>query len=105
MLLSILRFHRRMRLGSALRGVLAVLMFFVPGLILMGGPASLAEITVYDRLWETLLRVLILFALSRKWIWTHGSAVEILLTLLLLFCAGWAWFLLGTGQRAARHQS
>lgn len=48
---------------------------------------------------------LILFALSWKWIWTHGSSVQILLTLLLLFCGGWAWHLLGAKTHGACHQS
>ena len=98
-------FPRHLRAWSALRIALVLLVFFVPGLILMGGPAELPDLTSYDRLWELPVRVLAVFALSWKWIWTHGSSVQILLTLLLLFCGGWAWRLLGAKKRDACHQS
>ena len=97
--------HRHIRLRSALRGVLVLLAFFVPGLVLMGGPAALRDLTAYDRFWELPGRVLVLFALSWKWIWVYGTAVEILLTLLLLFCGIWAWRLLGAGRPASHIQS
>lgn len=95
------RAHKRIRLRSALRGLLVLLVFFVPGLVLMGGPAALGDLTAYDRFWELPGRVLVVFALSWKWIWIHGSSVQILLTLLLLFCGIWTWRLLGAGQSAS----
>lgn len=90
---------------TALRVGLAVMVFFMPGLILLGGPAELLDLTAYDQPWDLSARLLILFALSWKWIWTHGSSIQILLTLLLLFCGGWAWHLLGTKKHGAFHQS
>lgn len=90
---------------TALRVGLIAAAFFLPGLILLGSPAELLDLTSYDQPWELPARILILFALSWKWIWTHGSSVQILLTLLLLFCGGWAWHLLGTKKRGACHQS
>lgn len=90
---------------TVLRVGVAAAVFFLPGLILMGSPAELLDLTAYDRPWELPARILILFALSWKWIWTHGSSVQILLTLLLLFCGGWAWHLLGAKKRSACHQS
>lgn len=99
------RSPKGIRWRSALRGVLVLLVFFVPGLVLLGGPAALKGLTAYDRFWELPGRVLVLFALSWKWIWIYGTAVEILLTLLLLFCGAWAWRLLGPGRHTAHSQS
>lgn len=47
---------RHLRAWSALRIALVLLVFFVPGLILMGGPAELPDLTSYDRLWELPVR-------------------------------------------------
>lgn len=95
----------RLMRRTALRAGLALLVFFLPGLILMGNPAQLLDLTAYDQPWQMPVRILILFALSWKWIWTHGSSVQILLTLLLLFCGGWTWHLLGSKKRRTCHQS
>lgn len=102
---SLYQHRRRFPVRTTLRAALAVLVFLIPGLVLMSGPAVLAELSSYERFWELPLRVLAVFALSWKWIWTAGSAVEILLTLLLVFCGGWAWHLLGTHRYTARSQS
>lgn len=101
---SIHSHRRRFGVRAAFRTALAILVFLIPGLVLMRGPTALVEFTMYDRLWELPLRVLVVFAMSWKWIWTHGSAIQILLTLLFLFCGGWAWSLLGTGRHTAHSQ-
>ena len=93
----------RLRQGALL--LVGAGMFFVPGMVLMGGVTPLLELVPYQNPLELPVRVLLLFALSWKWIWTHGSSVQILLTLLLLFCGGWAWHLLGAKKRSACHQS
>ena len=88
----------RFPVRAALRAMVAALVFLIPGLVLMGGPAALTDLALP-------LRILVVFALSWKWIWTYGSSIQILLTLLLLFCGIWAWRLLGASRYAARSQS
>ena len=89
-------FRRARRCALALVGLG---MFFVPGTVLMGGFGPLLELVPYQNPLELPVRVLLLFALSWKWIWTEGTPLQILLTVLLLFCGVWAWCLLGTGHR------
>ena len=95
----------RFPVRAALRVMVAALVFLIPGLVLMGGPTALTDLTLYEHFWELPLRILVVFALSWKWIWTYGSSIQILLTLLLLFCGIWAWRLLGASRYAARSQS
>ena len=52
------------------------------------------RLTPYARWWEVPLRTLIACALSWVWLWTEGTALQILLALLLWFCIGWALCLL-----------
>lgn len=59
-------------------------LFLVPGLVLLKGPGPLLELTPYERPLEVPLRVLAVFALSWKWIWT-ADAYSAVLTLFLLF--------------------
>ena len=66
--------------------------FLVPALVLSGG--ELLQLTPYARWWEVPLRTLIACALSWVWLWTEGTALQILLALLLWFCIGWALCLL-----------
>lgn len=95
----------RFPVRAALRAMVAALVFLIPGLVLMGGPAALTDLTLYERFWELPLRILVVFTLSWKWIWTYGSSIQILLTLLLLFCGIWTWRLLGSKKLSACHQS
>lgn len=74
----------RLRQGALL--LVGAGMFFVPGMVLMGGVTPLLELVPYQNPLELPVRVLLLFALSWKWIWTEGSPLQILLTVLLLFC-------------------
>ena len=60
-------------------------LFCVPGLVLMGGPMALFELTVYEVVWEVPVRVLIGFALSWRWVWQSGG-YDVVLTLFLFFC-------------------
>ena len=73
---------RILRTASVL--LLLAALFLVPALVLSGGA----------RWWEVPLRTLIACALSWVWLWTEGTALQILLALLLWFCIGWALCLL-----------
>ena len=96
------RCAQRYRLRRGALVLVGIGMFFVPGTVLMGGFGSLLELIPYQNFSELPARVLLLFALSWKWVWTEGSPLQILLTVLLLFCGVWAGCLLGTGPRPAR---
>ena len=62
-----------------------IALVLVPGLAMMKGVQPLLDLTPYERSWEAPARVLIVFLLSWKWVWTSG-AYDVVLTLFLLFC-------------------
>lgn len=66
--------------------------FLVPALVLSGG--ELLHLAPYARWWEAPVRLAIVCGLCWVWLWTEGSALQILLALLLWFCIGWALCLL-----------
>ena len=39
----------RFPVRAALRAMVAALVFLIPGLVLMGGPAALTDLTLYER--------------------------------------------------------
>ena len=88
--------NRRLRRGVSV--LVGLGMFLVPGTVLMGGFGPLSELVLYRNFLELPARVLVLFVLSWKWIWTEGSPLQILLTVLLLFCGIWAWCLLHSSR-------
>ena len=90
----------RLRQGALL--LVGAGMFFVPGMVLMGGVTPLLELVPYQNPLELPVRVVLLFALSWKWIWTEGTPLQILLTVLLLFCGVWACCLLRAGRHRGR---
>ena len=45
----------------------------MPGMVLMGGVTPLLELVPYQNPLELPVRVVLLFALSWKWIWTEGT--------------------------------
>ena len=65
--------------------LLAIAVFLTPGviLILSGGPSLFPVWTSYERPWEIPLRLLIVFALCWRWVWTAG-AERVLCMLILL---------------------
>ena len=85
---------RILRTASVL--LLLAVLFLVPALVLSGGELlpEFTRLTPYARWWEVPLRTLIACALSWVWLWTEGTALQILLALLLWFCIGWALCLL-----------
>ena len=62
-----------------------IALVLVPGLAMMKGVQPLLDLTPYEQSWEVPARVLIVFLLSWKWVWTSG-AYDVVLTLFLLFC-------------------
>lgn len=85
---------RILRTASVL--LLLAALFLVPALVLSGGELlpEFTRLTPYARWWEVPLRTLIACALSWVWLWTEGTALQILLALLLWFCIGWTLCLL-----------
>lgn len=70
----------------------------VPGLALMKGFQPLLDLTPYERGWEVPVRVLLLFLMCWRWVWTSG-AYEVVLALFLLFCGGCTAVILWQGRR------
>ena len=77
--------------------------FLVPALVLSGGKLlpELLQLTPYARWWEAPVRLAIVCGLCWVWLWTEGSALQILLALLLWFCGSWA-LALTLGPRRAK---
>ena len=61
---------------------------------------ELARLTPYARWWEVPVRLAIVCGLCWVWLWTEGSALQILLALLLWFCGIWALALILGPRRA-----
>ena len=76
--------------------------FLVPALVLSGGELlpELARLTPYARWWEAPVRLAAVCGLCWVWLWTEGSALQILLALLLWFCGIWALALILRPRRA-----
>ena len=95
------------RLGKTLL-VLVLLagVFLVPGLVLSGGEflGEFTRLTPYTRWWEVPARLVVVLALCWVWLWTEGSALQILLALLLWFCSIWALALTLRPRRAKTSQ-
>ena len=86
-----------------LTAALLAALFLVPSLVLMGGewlPELLGAVENYVPSWVGLLKFLVFSALCWVWLW-EGSALQILLALLLWFCGSWA-LALTLGPRRAK---
>ena len=101
-----------MRMGQFGHTLLALLLlaalFCVPGLVLTGSgwlPELTGAVENYVPFWKGLLRFLIFCAGCWVWLWTEGSALQILLALLLQFCGIWALCLLLRPRPASRSHS
>ena len=88
--------------------LLLAALFCVPGLVLTGRewlPELTGAVENYVPFWKGLLRFLIFCAGCWVWLWTEGSALQILLALLLQFCGIWALCLLLRPRPASRSHS
>ena len=96
MLRGLLQMKHPVKSYLHISALLLAALFLVPALVLSGGELlpEFTRLTPYARWWEVPLRTLIACALSWVWLWTEGTALQILLALLLWFCIGWALCLL-----------
>lgn len=83
--------------------VLLAVIFLAPALSLSGGEllSELTRLTPCARWWEAPVRLAVVCGLCWVWLWTEGSALQILLAVLLWFCGSWA-LALTLGPRRAK---
>uniref|UniRef100_UPI00307D14E7 hypothetical protein n=1 Tax=Dysosmobacter welbionis TaxID=2093857 RepID=UPI00307D14E7 len=95
------------RLWRVLLALLLLAALFCVPIMFLSGSDFLAELTVafeyYLPCWQRLPLFLIFCDWCWVWLWTEGSALQILLALLLQFCGIWALCLLRPRPASRAH--